>query len=49
MYQSLIWSGILSDDPGRLRPALDAEDLKRLADALIDRVRRNAELGGDFL
>ena len=31
------------------RAALDAEDLQRLADALVDGVRRNAELGRDFL
>jgi hypothetical protein len=39
MYQSLIWLGILSDDPRRLRATFDAEDLERLANALVDRVR----------
>jgi hypothetical protein len=49
MYQSLIWPGILSDHARRLRASLDAEDLERLADALVDRVPRDSELGGDFL
>jgi hypothetical protein len=49
MYQSLIWPAVLGDDPRRLRAALDSEDLKRLADALVDGVRRDSELGGDFL
>jgi hypothetical protein len=49
MYQSLIWAGISGDDPGCLRPPIDAENLERLADALVDRVRRDAELGRDFL
>jgi len=39
MYQSLIWLGILSDDACRLRTAFHAEDLERLPDALVDRVR----------
>jgi len=49
MYQSLIWLGILSDDPCRLRATLDAEDLERLPDALVHGMRRNLELSGDFL
>src|SRR5690348_1082520 len=49
MYQSLIWLGILGDDARRLRTARDSKDVERLADALIDRMRRDAELGGDFL
>jgi nucleoside-diphosphate-sugar epimerase len=49
MYQSLIWLGILVDDPRRLRAALNAEDLQRLADALVDGVGRDSELGSDFL
>jgi hypothetical protein len=49
MYQSLISPGILGDDPRCLRPARDAKDVKRLADALVYGVRRDAELGSDFL
>jgi hypothetical protein len=53
MYQSLIWlsgdKGVLGDEPGGLTPPLDAEDSQCLADALVDGVRRNVELGGDFL
>jgi hypothetical protein len=53
MYQSLIWlsgdKGVLGDEPGGLAPPLDAEDSQGLADALVDGVRRNVELGGDFL
>jgi hypothetical protein len=49
MYQSLIWSAVLRDDAGRLRPPLDAENLKRLSDPLIHRVRRDPELGRDLL
>jgi hypothetical protein len=49
MYQSLIWPAVLGDDPGRLGPPLDAEDLQRLADALVDRMRRNVELRRDLL
>ena len=49
MYQSLIWAGELGDEPCRLRPPVDAEDAKRLADPLVDGVRGDAELGRDFL
>ena len=49
MYQSLIWSAVAGDQPRRLRPSLDAEDLEGLADALVDGMRGNAELDGDFL
>jgi hypothetical protein len=49
MYQSLIWSGILRDNARGLRPAFDPEDVKRAADALVDGMRRNAQLDGDFL
>ena len=49
MYQTLIWPAVLGDQARRLRAALDAKDLQRLADALVDGVRRNVELGGDFL
>jgi hypothetical protein len=49
MYQTLIWVLVLADDACRLGAPLDAEDRQRLADALIDGVRRNFEFGGDFL
>jgi hypothetical protein len=38
MYQSLIWLGVFGDDARRLRAAADSEDVKRLPDALVDRV-----------
>jgi hypothetical protein len=49
MYQPLICLLVAADDPRRLGAALDAEDRERLADALVDGVRRDMELGGDFL
>jgi hypothetical protein len=49
MYQSLIWALVLGHDPRRLRTALDAEDRQCLADALVDSVGRNAELGRNLL
>jgi hypothetical protein len=49
MYQSLIWAVYLGDHACGLRTALDAKDMERAADALVDRMRRNAELDGDFL
>jgi hypothetical protein len=49
MYQTLIWPSVLGHDARRLGAALDAEDLEGLADALVDGVRRNVQLGGDFL
>jgi hypothetical protein len=48
MYQSLIWPAVLRDEPRRLRAPIDAENLQRLADALVDGVRRNIELARDF-
>ena len=48
MYQSLIWTSLTGDETRGLAAALDAEDLERAPDALIDRMRRNSELGGDF-
>jgi hypothetical protein len=48
MYQSLIWSAVLADDARRLRAPLDAKDSKGLADSLVDGMRGNLELGGDF-
>jgi hypothetical protein len=53
MYQTLICpfvgAGMLRDHPRGLRAPLDAENPERLADALIDGVRRNPELDRDFL
>jgi hypothetical protein len=49
MYQSLIWSRILTNDPRRLRTAFNLEDSQGLADPLIDGVGGNAELGSNFL
>nr|WP_230558814.1 hypothetical protein [Sphingomonas segetis] len=49
MYQTLIWRLVLRNHPRRLRTALDTEDCERLAHALVDGVRRDAELGGDLL
>jgi hypothetical protein len=48
MYQSLIWSAVLRNQPRSLRAALDAKDLKGLADTLVDGVRRDLELCRDF-
>jgi hypothetical protein len=49
MYQSLIWSAVLRDHAGRLGSPLNAQDLQRAADALVDGMGRNPELCGDFL
>jgi hypothetical protein len=49
MYQSLIWAGMLRDYARRLRSPLDSEGVQRLTNALVDRVGRNPELGGDLL
>jgi hypothetical protein len=49
MYQSLIWLGMLSDDPRCLCAALDPEDRQRLANPLVDGMWRDAELDGDLL
>jgi hypothetical protein len=49
MYQSLIWSFDLSDDPRCLSPSLNTERRKRLPDALVDSMRRDLELCRDFL
>jgi len=49
MYQPLIWSAVLRDDARGLRAALDPQDLKCLADALVDSVRRDVERRRDLL
>jgi hypothetical protein len=48
MYQTLIWPAVPGDDARRLGASFDAEDVKRLANPLVDGVRGNAELGGDL-
>jgi hypothetical protein len=49
MYQTLIWSAVLRDKPSRLRPPLDPEDVQRLANPLVDGVRRDIEFARNFL
>src|SRR5687768_5657164 len=45
MYQTLIWPAVLGDEARGLGPALDSEDMERAADALVDGMRRDVELG----
>ncbi len=57
MYQALIWlrigrlriGGGRGDHSRRLATSLDPEDMKCLADALIDRVRGNSQPEDDLL
>ena len=49
MYQSLIWAAVLGNEARRLAAALDAQDMERAANALVDRARRNSQLGRDLL
>ncbi len=49
MYQSLIWLLVAGNDSSRLSSPFNPENLERLTDALVDRVRRNVELGRNFL
>jgi hypothetical protein len=49
MYQTLIWPAVLRDEARSVRPPLDAEFMKRLANALVDCVGRNVELARNFL
>jgi len=39
MYQSLIWATVLGNEARGLAAALDAQDMERAANALVDRVR----------
>jgi hypothetical protein len=48
MYQSLICSAVLRHQARRLRTTFNAKDLQRLADPLIDRMRRDSKLDRDF-
>lgn len=49
MYQTLIWSVELRNQPCGLGPPLDAKRVQGAADALIDGVRRDPEFDRDFL
>ncbi|HSQ98899.1 MAG TPA: hypothetical protein VLM36_03185 [Sphingomicrobium sp.] len=49
MYQSLILPAVLRNDACRLRASFHPEDLERLPDTLVDRVRRYSELRRDLL
>ena len=49
MYQSLIWAAVLGDEARGLRSPFNREDVERAANALVDRVRRDVELGRNFL
>jgi hypothetical protein len=49
MYQSLIWPKMLGHETSGLAAALDTEDLKGAADALVHRVWRDFECRGDLL
>jgi len=49
MYQTLIWALVSRHDAGGLGATLDTEDLKGLADTLVDGVRRNLKLGRNLL
>jgi hypothetical protein len=48
MYQTLIWPTVLRYEARGLGAPFNAEDLKRLADALIDRVRRDFQFRGNL-
>jgi hypothetical protein len=57
MYQTLMWARVEAesarrvarDHAGGLSAPLDAEDVQGAANALVDGMRGNVELGGDFL
>ena len=49
MYQTLIFAAVTSDDARGLAAAFDAKDMERAADALVDGVRRDVEVGRDLL
>ncbi|MDQ3245681.1 MAG: hypothetical protein M3Q52_02070 [Pseudomonadota bacterium] len=49
MYQTLIWTVELSNEPSGLGAPLNAERVQGAANALIDGVRRDPELDRDFL
>jgi hypothetical protein len=49
MYQPLIWPAGLRNEARRLGTAFNAERVESLTNALVDRVRRDIELGRDLL
>jgi hypothetical protein len=49
MYQSLIWSAVLCNHPSGMRPPLDAQDLERAANPLIDGVGGDSQLACNLL
>jgi hypothetical protein len=49
MYQPLICLAVLRHQARRLRPAFYAQDLQRLPDPLIHRVRRDPQFDRDLL
>ena len=49
MYQPLIWLSVLGDETRRLAAPFDAQSMKRGANALVDRMRRNIERRRDLL
>jgi len=48
MYQSLIWFVMLRDDAGGMGAPVNAERLESETNALIDSMRRDFELCGNF-
>ena len=49
MYQPLIWALMAGDDARGLCATLHSKGLKGAPDPLVDGMRRNMKLGGDFL
>ena len=49
MYQSLIWLVVASDEACCVGPTFNPQGLERDSNALIDGVRRDVELGRNFL
>jgi hypothetical protein len=48
MYQPLIWGAVGRDEARGVLALADFQDLKRLADALVDSMRRNPKLDRDL-
>src|SRR3954447_1042449 len=48
MYQSLIWTAVLRDDARGLGAPLHTKRRERLANSLVDGMRRNSELRRDL-
>ncbi|WP_309662017.1 hypothetical protein [Sphingomonas sp.] len=49
MYQPLIWAAVAGDEASGLAAALDAQNMKRSPDALVDGMRGDMEFVGDLL